>query len=146
MINKNIKIFEASWSQDAEKIIEVRTEVFVKEQNVPEELEQDGKDSEMYHVLATESGKAVGTARMSRDGHIGRVAVLKSMRGRGIGAFLMNELERQAVVARIPFIHLNAQLHAKGFYTALGYVEEGQIFEEAGISHIHMKKKLSKSG
>jgi predicted GNAT family N-acyltransferase len=56
------------------------------------------------------------------------------------------EPERLAVAAEIHFVHLIAQLLAKGFYTAPGYAEEGEIFEEADISHMHMKKKLSKSG
>jgi len=141
----DIEITEASWATQSEEIMGVRQAVFVEEQNVPPELEQDGKDPGMYHVLAVQSGKAVGTARMSRDGHIGRVAVLKSMRGRGIGALLMKELERQALNAGIHSLHLNAQVHAKSFYSALKYIEEGEIFEEAGISHIHMKKNLIKT-
>ncbi|MDC7234318.1 MAG: GNAT family N-acetyltransferase [Spirochaetales bacterium] len=133
----------ADWNSDSQDIIHVRKEVFVKEQNVPPELEQDGRDPELIHVLARSGSEATGTARMTRDGHIGRVAVLKAMRGKGVGVLMMKALEEEARELKIPEVHLNAQLSAKGFYTALGYKEEGEIFEEAGISHVHMRKKVS---
>lgn len=145
MIMCEIEIIKGSWNEHSKEIAAVRYAVFVKEQNVPVDLEQDGRDPDMFHVLARHCGEAVGTARMSRDGHIGRVSVLKSMRGRGIGILLMHKLEKLAVNAGILTLHLNAQVHAKNFYSALNYEEEGEIFEEAGIPHISMKKKLIKS-
>jgi len=135
----------ADWKSEENDIINVRTQVFVKEQNVPEELERDGKDPSMIHILAFYKGSAVGTARMSMDGHIGRVAVLKQMRGQSIGALMMKELENQAVLHSMDHVHLNAQIHARGFYESRGYKVEGDVFMEAGIPHIHMNKNIVKS-
>ncbi len=145
MSNDEIMVRKALWQDDSKSIIEVRMKVFVEEQNVPAELEQDGRDPVMFHVLASDLDRPVGTARMDKTGHIGRVAVLRDYRGRGIGVMLMKELESLAVEENLKEIHLNAQVQAKGFYQALGYTEEGDVFEEAGISHIHMKKNLAKS-
>ncbi len=145
MKNENIRVRRAEWAEDSPALISVRMKVFVGEQNVPEKLEQDGLDPGMYHVLATDQLNAVGTARMDSKGHIGRVAVLREYRGLGIGIMLLQELEKLAERENLSEINLNAQVQAKGFYRRLGFAEEGEVFEEAGISHIHMKKKLDKS-
>ena len=86
----NSTIFRAAiWSADSAALMAVRNTVFVKEQGVPVELEQDGLDPSCAHVLALEDGTPVGTGRITEKGHIGRVAVLASHRGRGIGTCLL---------------------------------------------------------
>jgi len=67
------------------QIHQIRNEVFIDEQNVPEDIEIDGLDSGAKHALVFDSDKAIGTGRMLPDGHIGRIAVKKNYRGRGIG-------------------------------------------------------------
>jgi predicted GNAT family N-acyltransferase len=145
MKRKDIETRMAAWDSDSEFIQDVRTRVFVVEQHVPIDLERDGKDPQMIHVLAFAGFKAVGTARMSLEGHIGRVAVIHEYRGNNIGALMMDKLENQALTLQMDWVHLNAQTHAQGFYQRRGYVQEGGIFDEAGIPHIHMKKYIAKS-
>ena len=123
-------------------ICKIRFEVFVDEQNVPEELEIDGLDDEAKHVLAYLDNEAIGTGRILSDGHIGRIAVLKKHRGLGIGKIMMQSLMQSAEEAKLEKLWLSSQWHARGFYLDLGFQCEGEIYEEAGIDHIKMSKKI----
>ncbi|QQE80112.1 GNAT family N-acetyltransferase [Alicyclobacillus sp. SO9] len=128
----------------------VRTEVFVKEQKVPDELELDELDeaAETIHfVVQDEGGNVVGTARIRpTDDHntakVERVAVVASKRKNGIGKALMRFLEDEAVRSGFTKLKLNAQTHARRFYEDLGYSPKGSLFFEAGIEHITMYKTL----
>ncbi len=121
----------------------IRREVFCREQGVDEAEEIDGLDPRCRHYLARLDGDAVGTARTrtlaNGDNKIERVAVLKPLRGTGIGQALMVR-----ALADIGAGHavLNAQLAVEGFYARLGFVTEGEVFREAGIDHVRMVKRL----
>lgn len=121
----------------------VRHEVFVIGQNVPAELEKDGADPYHRHLLVREDGRPVGTARMLHSGHIGRVAVIASHRGRGIGRAIMQALFELGQGLGLSQVDLAAQTHAVHFYERLGFVAEGEVFYEAGIPHRRMVKKLA---
>ena len=123
-------------------ICAIRYEVFVDEQNVPEELEIDGLDGEAKHVLTFVDGLPIGTGRILSDGHIGRVAVLKNYRGLGIGKSIMKELIKCAQDLSLEKVWLSSQWHAHSFYLDLGFVCVGEIYKEAGIDHIKMFKTL----
>ena len=125
-----------------EDICSIRYEVFVGEQNVPEELEIDGLDDEAKHVLAFVDGVPIGTGRILIDGHIGRVAVLKNYRGQGIGKSIMKELIKWAQDISLEKVWLSSQWHAHSFYLDLGFVSVGEIYKEAGIDHIKMYRVL----
>ena len=138
----NIRLLICSYQDNEKDICNIRFEVFVVEQNVPEELEIDGLDDEAKHVLAYIDNEAIGTGRILNDGHIGRVSVLKKHRGLGIGKLMMQDLIYWAEEANIEKLWLSSQWHAHGFYLDLGFYCEGDIYEEAGIDHIKMSKKL----
>jgi predicted GNAT family N-acyltransferase len=124
---------------------EVRYEVFVDEQGVPRELEVDELDACALHLVAIRDGQAVGTLRMLDHGgaaKIGRVAVRAAARRAGIGARLMDRAAAIAVERGFAEIVLHAQVAVTGFYRRLGYIEEGDLFDEAGIPHIAMRKKI----
>ena len=123
-------------------ICAIRYEVFVDEQNVPEELEIDGLDGEAKHVLTFVDGLPIGTGRILSDGHIGRVAVLKNFRGLGIGKSIMKELIKCAQDLSLEKVWLSSQWHAHSFYLDLGFVCVGEIYKEAGIDHIKMFRTL----
>jgi len=123
-------------------ICAIRYEVFVDEQNVPEELEIDGFDGEAKHVLIFVDGLPIGTGRILSDGHIGRVAVLKNYRGLGIGKSIMKELIKCAQDLSLEKVWLSSQWHAHSFYLDLGFVCVGEIYKEAGIDHIKMFRTL----
>ena len=115
--------------------------VFVREQGVPAEIELDEHDKRAIHFLAFVSGKAVGTARVVlRRGRakIGRMAVLKSYRGMGVGSKLLKRAVETAKRKRAGRIYLHAQESAVGFYETAGFHAVGPIFDEAAIPHRKM--------
>jgi len=112
----------------------VREDVFVAEQKVPLELEWDEWDERSDHAVARDaSGRAIGTARLLPDGRIGRMAVLREWRRRGVGAALMEALLQKAREQSLSRVTLHAQTHAAGFYRRLGFSERGGEFWEAGF-------------
>ena len=118
---------------------EIRARVFVDEQGVARELERDAHDAACPHWLGTLEGVPVATARYRRTDEgwkLERVAVLRERRGLGIGAALV----RHACSA-LPgeAIHVHAQIGAVAFWERLGFVAEGERFEEAGIPHRLMR-------
>lgn len=132
---------------DRKAAFAIRHEVFVVEQGVPVQLELDEQDASAVHVLALgEDGSAVGTGRYYvEDGavaHVGRLAVLAPARGTGVGKRLVAALEDAARAAGLREARLGAQVHAVSFYEALGYVPEGDVFDDAGIDHRWMRSAL----
>ena len=125
--------------------LEIRTRVFVEEQGVPPELEEDRHDPAATHWLALSADGPVGTARARRLGDAvkaERVAVDAGYRRRGVGRALMEAIEGWARQQGLTCLMLNAQLTALPFYLGLGYQAEGAIFEEAGIPHRALSKSL----
>lgn len=140
----NIESKICDYKGNEKNICKIRFEVFVDEQNVPEELEIDGLDDEAKHVLVYSDDEPIGTGRILIDGHIGRVAVLKKYRGLGIGKSVMQELIKWAQKNNLEKLWLSSQWHAHSFYLDLGFVCEGEIYEEAGIDHIKMYRVLER--
>ena len=119
----------------------LRLRVFVKEQGVPAEIELDRDDRRAVHLIARASDKVVGTARVvmhGRSAKIGRMAVLKSFRGRGIGRRLLVRAIATAMEIGAVRIYLHAQVAVLGFYKNAGFVCVGPVFDEAGIPHRQM--------
>jgi predicted GNAT family N-acyltransferase len=130
------------WEKAREHAAPIRFAVFVEEQGVPPAIELDDMDAGSIHVIYFEDQAPVGTARLLPDGHIGRMAVLKPWRGRGIGGRMLGALLEQARRRGEREVALSAQVHALAFYRAHGFVEEGPEYLEAGIAHQQMRKKL----
>jgi predicted GNAT family N-acyltransferase len=144
-VNKTspFSVTQVDWATSKEALRTVRWKVFVEEQRVPEELEWDDADELSAHVLAVEAGgMPIGTARLLRDGHIGRMAVLKEWRGRGVGSALMSHLLGLARASGHGEVRLHAQTHAAGFYAKHGFAVKGGEFMEAGIPHVVMVRTL----
>ena len=119
----------------------IRMRVFVHEQGVAAEIELDRDDRRAMHLLATVGEKAVGTARIvMRRGNakIGRMAVLKQFRRRGVGARLLRRAVALARHLGARKIYLHAQVPVIGFYERLGFICVGPVFEEARIPHRKM--------
>ena len=128
---------------DMPAVFELRHEVFVVGQDVPEELERDELDAVSDHAVALVDGRVVGTGRLLPDGTIGRMAVSSSVRGQGIGAAVLGVLEQRARERGLTAVELHAQVHALGFYDRYGYVPYTEVYLEAGIEHRSMRKELS---
>ena len=120
----------------------IRFEVFVREQRVPPEIELDAHDAVSLHAISFIENKAVATGRLLPDGHIGRMAVLKAWRGRGIGAQMLARLIEAARQRGDRQVALSAQVHAIGFYRSHGFRPVGEVYQEAGIDHQAMVRDL----
>jgi predicted GNAT family N-acyltransferase len=131
------------WDAARAQARHIRELVFVREQGVPLELEMDEQDPRCDHALAySADGAAVGTGRLLPDGHIGRMAVLREWRGKGVGGLLLLALVEQARSRGQATLRLNAQTHAAGFYRRFGFDISGPEFIEAGIAHAAMRRDL----
>jgi predicted GNAT family N-acyltransferase len=138
-MHDTFQIKRAHWPEDTGMLRQVRETVFVLEQHVPAELEWDGIDADCFHALAmSQDGQAIGTGRLLLDGHIGRMAVLREWRGRGVGKQLMELLMTEARNNHYPRLLLNSQVSAVPFYERFGFVTRGDEFDSAGIPHLEM--------
>ena len=127
----------------------VRHIVFVDEQGFAAEIEVDEKDPTAHHIVVyDEAGNPIATARTfpetpgSDHYIIGRVAVLKSFRGTGLGMFIMDETEKLAAKLGARFVKLGSQVQAIGFYEKCGYTEHGERYYEEHCEHVDMLKEL----
>lgn len=146
----------ATGESDLAACFQVRRDVFVGEQQVPEEIEYDAHDAGAVHVLAVAAdGSALGTGRLLHGaaaagrtggdagaGSLGRLAVTREARGLGVGAALVRAIEDEARALGLAAVDLHAQTHALGFYERLGYVAYGPEFSDAGMPHRAMRRPL----
>jgi predicted GNAT family N-acyltransferase len=138
------RVEPADYKADFQDLRSVREPVFVVEQQVPLELEWDELDPKCRHVIARDDAhRPIGTGRLTPEHKIGRMAVLREWRGRGVGEALLLALVEQARELGLPEVSLNAQVDAVGFYEKFGFVPYGERFEEAGIQHQAMRKELA---
>jgi len=136
-----VRVKTVSSKKELAKAFAIRLRVFVREQAVPEEIELDGDDARAIHLIALAAQKPVGTARvvMHRgNAKIGRMAVLKIYRQKGIGKRLLNRAVAIAQRNRPKKIYLHAQVPVIGFYERMGFRCVGPVFNEAGIPHRKM--------
>lgn len=136
-----------SWQTLQPEALPLRLEVFVQEQGVPLEMEQDEQDALSEHlVLKNALGLCVATARLlpSKGGvsKLGRMAVDRQLRGRGLGTSVLQGLIDKAKLRGDLAILIHAQKSAQAFYAKQGFKPQGQPFMEAGIEHIEMKLAL----
>jgi len=134
---------EISETDDLQACLTLRHQVFVQEQGVPSALEQDELDAVAIHFLAFDDGVPVGTARLLINGavgKIGRVCVLPSSRGAGLGAGLTRAaMDHLRQMPGVTTARLGAQTHALGFYERLGFTAVGLQYMDAGIPHFDME-------
>ena len=132
--------------EERQAVFALRTRVFVQEQGVPLEEELDEDDKAATHIAAICRGRTVGTGRVlysgTREARIGRMAVEKPWRRRGIGGRVLETLEQAARQQGMEHGVLHAQTYVKSFYANHGYVEEGDAFLDVGIEHVQMRKRL----
>jgi predicted GNAT family N-acyltransferase len=138
----DIEIVVTSFAENNKQIFGIRKTVFVIEQSVPEDIEMDDLDAEARHVLAFVDGVPVGTGRITSEGRIGRMAVLRKYRGRGVGREILRALADIGRSYALDRLCLSAQCHAIPFYERMGFVAQGDVYEEAGIPHRWMEQPI----
>jgi predicted GNAT family N-acyltransferase len=143
----DFRVEPADYKVDFQDLRTVREPVFVVEQQVPLDMEWDELDPQCRHVIARdEQHRPIGTGRLTPEHKIGRMAVLKEWRGRGVGEALLRALVEQARELGLPEVSLHAQVDAIGFYEKFGFEAYGERFEEAGIQHQSMRLALAPRG
>jgi ElaA protein len=143
--------FELRRARDDEELaaaMALRSEVFVGEQGVPPEHEIDEMDAEAIHLVAVDGdGRVRGTCRVFTEGEqamrVGRLCVDPAARRQGLAVALLGEAEREARAAGAQRMVMNAQTSAMGIYEAIGYEPRGEPFDEVGIEHLAMEKRLA---
>ena len=148
MDDAEIPVRWASAGEDVRGALAVREEVFCREQGVPRDEEIDGRDGQARHVVALDPHEplVIGTLRLLVDGEtakIGRVAVERSWRRRGIAARMLELALDGARERGCVRVRLSAQLEATGVYRRAGFAVESDEFEEAGIAHVWMGQTLA---
>ena len=134
-----------AWRSGSEAIRRLREEVFIREQAVPVHEEWDEYDAVSRYVIALdERGRPLGTGRLSPGGKIGRLAVLRVHRRRGIGSAMLRALLDMAKAEGFHTVFLHAQCQALEFYAKQGFMAQGPEFIEAGIPHRKMTLTLSR--
>jgi predicted GNAT family N-acyltransferase len=142
-------VTEVRPARDAAEVraaLDLRHEVFVVEQRVPVEEEYDEHDDTALHLVAVEDGRIVATARVVMEGttaKIGRVAVAREARRRGIASRLIEASEAHARERGAQRLALAAQTGALALYEKAGYSACGERFMDAGIEHLMMEKDLA---
>ncbi len=127
------------WHERQDVLKAIRKSVFIDEQHVPKELEWDGLDSTCTQFLAVIDSTPVATARLTPEGQIGRMAVLKAYRCKGIGSRLLDAVLVQAQRQGHTQVFLHAQVSVIEFYQRHGFIAEGDVFIDAGIEHRTMR-------
>lgn len=124
----------------------IRNHVFVIGQGVPAELERDELDKVALHFVGYLNDEPVAAGRMrivDKYGKFERICVLEDYRGKSLGKKLMLAMEQALIERGIYVAKLNAQTHAESFYQALGYQTISDIFLDADMPHVTMKKRLT---
>lgn len=131
-----------AWQEASKQAFAIRQKVFIEEQGVPQEMELDEFDPIAWHALAFQGDQCIGTGRLveiaEKAGQIGRMAVLASFRGNGVGKAILMELIELAVFQKMSCISLHSQVAAIPFYEKVGFTAQGPVYEEAGIPHRNM--------
>jgi predicted GNAT family N-acyltransferase len=141
------KVERVAFNAAREALHAVRGTVFIEEQGVPADIERDALDPQCVHVLARAlDGTPIGAGRLTPDRRIGRMAVLRDWRARGVGEAMLDALVDAARALGWPEVRLHAQVGAIGFYRRLGFLPLGPRFEEAGIEHQTMARALVAPG
>ena len=142
----NIVVKSAELPQELTEIQVIRHLVFQEEQGVALSLDFDGQDETSEQIIAYLDNQPVGTARIryldSKTAKIERLAVLSIARGQGIGKKIMEHALAVVAEKNIQEVVIHAQEYIKGLHQQLGFQEEGERFEEAGIPHVKMRKSL----
>ena len=154
-----MSVVRLAGSQDVDAAYALRHEVFVVGQGVPVELERDELDAAADHAVALDAdGVVVGTGRLvdgridqegrleagttGTVGTVGRMAVAADARGSGTGRALLDLLVGRAAERGLPAVELHAQVHARAFYERAGFTPFGDVYLEAGIEHLGMRRDL----
>ena len=143
-MSAEFQVLQVTWESHAPQLTAVRQEVFVEEQDVDPAFEWDEIDAVAVHLLALSGDQPIGCARIIDFKKIGRMAVVKSWRGRGVGQALLDKAIAICQEAGSELVKLTAQTHAITFYAQAGFVATSGVYQDANIPHVDMQLQLIK--
>jgi predicted GNAT family N-acyltransferase len=138
------QVLQVTWKSHAPQLTPIRQEVFVEEQEVDPAFEWDEIDAVAVHLLALSGDQPIGCARIIDFKKIGRMAVVKAWRGRGVGQALLNKAVAICQAQGSQVVKLTAQTHAITFYEQAGFVATSGVYQDANIPHVDMQLQLIK--
>lgn len=131
-----------SWADAEPLAAPIRFSIFMGEKDAAG-VELDERDKDCVHVIAyDDASKPIGTARLMPDGQIGRMAVVKEWRRRGVGKALLEGLVSEAKRRGYPEVRLSAPVQALEFYREHGFVADGKIQKVGGVLQQPLKRPL----
>ncbi len=143
-----VKLELGEWTALQADARRIRSQVFIEEQRVPEAMEWDDTDSDAVHAVAyNRMGAPLGTGRgfFDRSGvyRIGRMSVIASMRGTGVGRTILDSLIDAGRARGATRVGLSAQTSVIPFYVRAGFAVQGEVYDDASIPHIEMTRTLA---
>ncbi|MCL9769433.1 GNAT family N-acetyltransferase [Flavobacterium sp. HXWNR69] len=145
-IKFKIKRFNELSTTELYSLLQLRSEVFVVEQNcVYQDI--DGKDKKALHVLGYCNGDLAAYSRLFDKGYyfdeasIGRVIVSPKYRNKKFGHDLI-QVSIKAIkdCFKVTAITISAQQYLKKFYESHGFIQTSEMYLEDDIPHIQMKR------
>ena len=131
------------WEQARPSAAPLRYGVFMEEKYALPGIELDDLDAQCAHALAVDEGGAtVATGRLQPDGNIGRMAVLKDWRRRGVGEAIIQALVEEARRRSYREVWVSVPLQAAEFYRGLGFAADGKVTKDAGLLVQKMRMEL----
>ncbi|KDN55285.1 GNAT family N-acetyltransferase [Flavobacterium seoulense] len=144
VLNVITKTFDELSNVELYKLLSLRNEVFIVEQNCPY-LDIDNKDQKCYHLLLSNNDTLVGYSRIIPAGlsynevSIGRVLIAPDFRGKGLGLKIVEESIQSCInIFGNVDIKIGAQFHLSNLYGSFGFIKDGEPYDEDGILHIDM--------
>ncbi|WP_137166785.1 GNAT family N-acetyltransferase [Salinimonas lutimaris] len=132
------------WASAREQLVKLREKVFVLEWQLPRSAEFDSDDEQAFHIIVSADNKPVATARLTRNGEIGRVAILLGFRNLEVYKTLFSALLEQATAIQIAQVTLHCDLTSVEYHTELGFRPAGPAFMDAGIARLPMSCPINK--
>ena len=139
----NIQIVQTTWLASEKDLRAIRTSVFIDEQLVAPDFEWDEIDKTAVHLLAIYKNVPIACLRIIDYHKIGRMAVLKDWRKKGLGAALLLEAAKLCKAHGSKRIYLSAQTHAIGFYEKCGFTVTSTVYQDVHIAHVDMQLDLN---
>lgn len=143
-MSAEFQVLQVTWESHAPQLTAIRQEVFVEEQEVDPAFEWDEIDAVAVHLLALSGDQPIGCGRIIDFKKIGRMAVIKPWRGRGVGQALLDKAIAICQEAGGELVKLTAQTHAITFYAQAGFVATSGVYQDANIPHVDMQLQLIK--
>lgn len=133
-------IKNVDWQSSKNRLTALREQVFVLEWHLPDHIEFDERDKDAIHVLVYDKNNTpIATARLTKDGEIGRIAVKKLYRSPVLYRALFNRLVKAGKGIKLPYLKVVCRLDGVEKHRTMGYEPDGKVFMEAGIPRQRMR-------